>query len=71
MLIVKIKDLQKLLEDLRIDDVFFAYKEDQTFVVETFPAYEFHKFIIEITTSYNFFRLLIEDLLDAHESFTS
>lgn len=46
MLMVEIKDLQRVIENLGIDKVFFAYKEDQTFVVETFAEYEFHKFII-------------------------
>lgn len=71
MLMVEIKDLQRVIENLSIDKVFFAYKEDQTFVVETFEEYEFHKFIIGTVTSYENFSALIEDLLDAYDSFTS
>lgn len=71
MLMVEIRDLQKILDDLEIDEVFFAYKEDQTFVVETFAEYEFHKFIIGTVTSYENFSALIEDLLDAYDAFTS
>lgn len=71
MLMVEIRDLQKILDDLEIDEVFFAYKEDRTFVVETFAAYDFHKFIIGTMTSYENFRMLIEDLLDAYDAFTS
>ena len=71
MLMVEIKDLQRVIENLGIDKVFFAYKEDQTFVVETFAEYEFHKFIIGTVTSYEIFSILIEDLLDAYDAFTS
>ena len=71
MLMVEIKDLQRVIENLSIDEVFFAYKEDQTFVVEMFAAYDFHKFIIGTVTSYENFRMLIEDLLDAYDAFTS
>lgn len=71
MLMVEIKDLQRVIENLGIEKVFFAYKEDETFVVETFAAYDFHKFIIGTVTSYENFRMLIEDLLDAYDAFTS
>lgn len=71
MLMVEIKDLQRVIENLGIDKVFFAYKEDQTFVVETFAEYEFHKFIIGTVISYENFSILIEDLLDAYDAFTS
>lgn len=71
MLMVEIKDLQRVIENLGIEKVFFAYKEDETFVVETFAAYDFHKFIIGCLTSYENFSILIEDLLDAYDAFTS
>ena len=71
MLMVEIKDLQRVIENLCIDKVFFAYKEDQTFVVETFAEYDFHKFIIGCLTSYENFSILIEDLLDDYDAFTS
>lgn len=70
MIIVKINDLQSIIEDLEIDDVFFAYPEDETFAVETFESYDFHKFIIGNTTSYENFSALISDLLDAYTVFT-
>ncbi len=70
MILVKINDLQRIIEDLEIDDVFFAYPEDETFAVETFAEFEFHKFIIGNVTSYANFRALIEDLLDAYDAFT-
>lgn len=71
MLMVEIRDLQRVIENLEIDDVFFAYREDETFVVETFAEYDFHKFIIGCLTSYENFSILIEDLIDGHEFFTS
>ena len=71
MLIVEIRGLQRLIENLVIDDVFFAYEEDQTFVVETFAEYEFHKFIIGSLTLYESFVDLIKDLLKAYKSFIS